>query len=132
MKCVLSLMLLVTGFGFSLPSSFADDLSRREEKRVLRAIDQVCGDTWCEGDYNFRFKKLVCNFTLGICTLEYEAGVWPAEGEKIKFSIKKTCSVTGVSSISSLIEGASQWDELQDAVYEQINLCISHQLSLNL
>ena len=28
------------------------------ETRILRAIDTTCGDTWCCGDYDYRFTRL--------------------------------------------------------------------------
>src|SRR5436853_412785 len=29
------------------------ELSPTQEKIALKLIDDICGDTWCEGDYNF-------------------------------------------------------------------------------
>ena len=50
-------------------------LSPREEKTVLNLIDNICGDTWCEGDNNFAFERLTCRAGAadapdgGTCTL---------------------------------------------------------------
>ena len=39
-------------------------LSAEQQTIVLKAIDDDCGDTWCEGDFNYRFKRLSCDFSV--------------------------------------------------------------------
>src|SRR5690349_15526407 len=53
-------------------------LSPAEEKIALKLIDDICGDTWCEGDNNFAFKALTCRSGAphsaggGSCTLKLD------------------------------------------------------------
>ena len=35
-------------------------LSSAQSKSALKLIDDICGDTWCSGDYNFGFRRLTC------------------------------------------------------------------------
>ena len=60
---------------FSTPVLFAkvegDFLSPVERSEVIRSIDDVCGDTWCEGDYNFKFNNFSCNFREKNCDLTF-------------------------------------------------------------
>ena len=30
------------------------------EREILNVTDQMCGDTWCEGNYNFDFQRVTC------------------------------------------------------------------------
>jgi len=104
----------------------ADDLSRREEKRALFAIDQICADTWCEGDYNFRFRDLICNFTLGSCVLKYQTSPWPSrEGQKVSWSNPFTCVIRNISNFDQLITVRGRQDDLNSDPYEQITECIN-------
>lgn len=32
--------------------------STSEDTKLLKAIDSICGDTWCEGDFEFKFESL--------------------------------------------------------------------------
>src|SRR4051812_11782524 len=48
-------------------------LSAAQAKTVLRLIDDICGDTWCDGDYDFGFRRLSCNSALHTCTLTLQA-----------------------------------------------------------
>jgi len=44
-------------------------LSSRQERIVLRLVDDRCGDTWCEGDYAFDFRRFSCDATQRACSL---------------------------------------------------------------
>ena len=39
---------------------------------VLREIDNICADTWCEGDFDYNFSSVSCDSTKGICNLDFE------------------------------------------------------------
>src|SRR5689334_6137560 len=66
-----------TGPNVELESASADDLkadtisslTAAQAKTVLHLIDNTCGDTWCDGDFDFGFKKIVCQPTRNSCTL---------------------------------------------------------------
>ena len=46
---------------------------------ILRAIDSMCGDTWCEGDYDFEFRYLDCDDSG--CHLDFTMRENPGERE---------------------------------------------------
>lgn len=65
----------------------ADDatgqLSARQERIVVGLIDDVCGDTWCEGDFAFDFRRFSCDaiersceLTLRIARADSDPLVW--------------------------------------------------------
>src|SRR5882724_12223704 len=57
-------------------------LSQPQEQTALKLIDDICGDTWCSGDYNFAFHHLTCSAPRGShagkCTLNLQ--IIPREG----------------------------------------------------
>ncbi len=118
----------VVAIGLVLGSTVhADDLSRRSEKRVLFAIDQICGDTWCEGDFNFRFERIRCNFTLGSCALEFRTAPWKTGmDQEYRWGETKVCAIRNVGSLSDLISTERANAELKQDPYEQITTCIQH------
>ena len=83
-------------------------LSPREEKTVLNLIDNICGDTWCEGDNNFAFERLTCRAGAadapdgGTCTLNLR--LIPQDGSSRSYS--RTCTTGGFFGFDSLIETA--------------------------
>jgi hypothetical protein len=36
---------------------------------VANEIDNICGDTWCEGDFNWSFNNLTCELSEGACSM---------------------------------------------------------------
>lgn len=90
---------------------------------TLQAIDSICGDTWCEGDYQYRFDSLRCRFQDGICVLNVRYGEWPAEGQSVRYTHKIRCTLTRVNSYADLIE-ISPLLRLKDDPYEQITACL--------
>ena len=58
-------------------------LSQPQEQLALKLIDNICGDTWCSGDYNYAFRHLTCSAPHGpqhpgSCTLNLQ--IIPREG----------------------------------------------------
>jgi hypothetical protein len=125
---------LILGLGISTGlQASADDLCRREEKKILFAIDQICGDTWCEGDYNFQFRKIRCNFTMGTCALEFRTAPWKSgNDEEYDWSKSKVCVIRNVNSMDQLISTDRPTAELRNDPYEQITACIDHLEAKNL
>ena len=101
-------------------------LTDAEEKLVLRLIDGICGDTWCEGDYNYRFKSLKCNFSQGHCKLTYDRGLWPAENQSIKWSQKnRKCALRGIHELKDLVRDQNGYQSLNETFYDQLNACFN-------
>lgn len=95
--------------------------SARQEKKVLEAIDNVCGDTWCEGDYNFRFNTFICSKKTHSCELNFQFISSNEEGEEEKFSAEQICRFENIREFSQLMDG--KWS-LNDKFYEDVTECI--------
>jgi hypothetical protein len=77
-----------------------NDLTAEEQKLVLRLVDNRCGDTWCDGDYDWRFKKITCSFaskqactmtTMAIDTIDTHKYYW------------RSCKMTGIRSFDEMV-----------------------------
>ena len=102
-------------------------LSPTEEKTALKLIDDICGDTWCEGDNNFAFERLTCQAVAtnspnsGTCTLKLR--IIPSNGRR---SYSRSCSTGGFFGFDSLVDTAqSGYQSLNWDYYLALTDCIS-------
>ena len=105
---------------FLMNLSYAQPQSKNE--LALELIDNICGDTWCEGDFNFEFSQFELD------TIKAEAKVsfklisdW---GEGLKF-FETDCTVKNISSMNDVISSYRGRPELNNHFYEELSLCIS-------
>ncbi|NUM88733.1 MAG: hypothetical protein HUU37_05985 [Bdellovibrionales bacterium] len=72
MKYFLMAMVALVGFDVSANRP-VPVLDKAEQKTVLRAIDNMCSDTWCEGEYGFDFKSFDCTAAVDgtSCVLDF-------------------------------------------------------------
>jgi hypothetical protein len=62
----------------SSPGPLRYALTGAQERIVLRLVDDVCGDTWCEGDHAMRFRSFTCSPRRG-CVLRMRLASWSQE-----------------------------------------------------
>lgn len=99
-------------------------LTRAEVRTVLKLIDDTCGDTWCEGDYAFRFRHLFCDTQAGTCTLALQMALRGDAPSPFDWRWR-TCRTPGFTGFDSLVNGTSggyQW--LATSYYESLDACI--------
>ena len=101
-------------------------LAPTEEKTALKLIDDICGDTWCEGDNNFAFDHLTCRAgagpTSGTCTLRFR--ILPRDDSGRSFA--RTCTTGGFTGFASLVDTAqSGYQSLNWDYYLALTDCIS-------
>jgi len=108
-------------------------LTKGQETLVLDLIDDICADTWCEGDYDYNFSKFTCDESAGTCTLRFF--MWPFydkparvqgkefSGDYVARSAKATCAVR--AKYSEIIESQGSYKQLNDGFYNQIDACIN-------
>jgi hypothetical protein len=102
-------------------------LSRREEAVALKAIDDICGDTWCEGDHNFSFDRLECAKgcagQAGSCRLTFRVFSYDTDIETGP-TYTRSCRTPGFTGFDSLIETFGDYHSLQPAYYDALTACI--------
>jgi hypothetical protein len=100
-------------------------LTNAEAKTALKLIDDICGDTWCSGDYDFHFDSLKCNAASASCTLGLE--LLPREGvPSTKNAYFRSCRTSAFSGFDSLVvTAANGYQSLDQDYYFALTDCIS-------
>jgi hypothetical protein len=100
-------------------------LSPTQAKTTLELIDDICGDTWCDGDYDFGFRRLTCAKAAHTCTLTLQ--VFPRDGVvSSATSYWRSCKTTGFTGFQSLVSTApSGYQSLQSDYYDALTECMS-------
>jgi hypothetical protein len=99
-------------------------LSATQAKTALRLIDNICGDTWCDGDYDFGFRRLSCSRAAHTCTLTLQAfPVDDAPGSQRSYW--RSCKTPGFTGFASLVTTLNGYQSLNDGYYDLLTECIS-------
>jgi hypothetical protein len=108
--------------------SCGNALSPSEERTALKLIDDICGDTWCEGDDNFTFERLTCRARAtgapegGSCTLKLR--IIPREDGSRSYA--RVCTTGAFFGFDSLVDTASGgYQALDWDYYLALTACIS-------
>jgi hypothetical protein len=103
-------------------------LSKRQEATALKLIDDICGDTWCEGDHNFRFDRLECHkgcgHSAGTCQLTFRVFSYDTDIETGPTYVR-SCRTGGFTGFESLVSTQGSYQALQPAYYDALSECIS-------
>jgi len=103
-------------------------LNSRQEATALKLIDDICGDTWCEGDHNFRFDRLECQKgcgrTEGSCQMAFRIFSYDTDIETGPTYVR-TCRTGGFTGFASLVSTQGSYASLQPAYYDALSECIS-------
>jgi hypothetical protein len=120
------------GVGLETPGQSESPLCRNallphEEKTVVKLIDDICGDTWCEGENNFAFERLICRNGAadspngGTCTLKLRL----IPHDDSSRSHARTCTTSGFFGFESLVETAqSGYQSLDWDYYLALTECV--------
>jgi hypothetical protein len=99
------------------------NLTVAQRKQVLFQLNQICGDTWCDGDWEFDFKKIVCKLDLGTCT--WTALITPSVPVPKPVPVYwRSCKVSGVHAFSDLVTTSGTYQSLNQSYYEASTDCV--------
>lgn len=103
-------------------------LSKAQEQTALQLIDNICGDTWCEGDHNFRFDRLkcrqACGDAQGTCTLTFRILSHESDVDTGP-TWTRSCKTSGFAGFASLVDtSASGYQSLNWDYYEALSECV--------
>ncbi len=75
--CVMILTILSSkaNMAYSAPSS--QDFSAVEYKGLLHSLNNVCGDTWCSGDFEYFIDQVNCNWNSRRCQVDLTIEAYP-------------------------------------------------------
>lgn len=107
-----------------LRSTAKNDLASGDEKKVLTMLDDHCGDAWCEGDYDWQFKKLRCTYADASCTLTLFITDPAVDGQPARY-FWRSCKMTGLPAWTSLVETfPNGYEDLTDGFFGKVSDCI--------
>ena len=91
----------------SFSSAFANEskeiFSGNQREDIIHSIDVICGDTWCEGDYNFKFTDFSCNKLTAKCELSFHFIKSDKENEEL-LSPLQVCRFQNIMDIKQIKE----------------------------
>jgi hypothetical protein len=102
-------------------------LSRKQQATALKLIDDICGDTWCEGDHNFSFDRLECRAGCaghaGSCELTFRIFSHDTDIETGPTYVR-SCVTAGFTGFASLVDTTNGYQSLQPEYYSALSACI--------
>lgn len=125
-------------------SAYSNDLSRHDAEKWANEIDNICGDTWCEGEFDWNFYDAKCDFESGICTMEMalmeslyemdelyitEMRSFPGVDVDLDHNDEEVnvyygiCTMTGMKSIDDVLD--AQRTSYSDKSYDMITDCVT-------
>jgi hypothetical protein len=126
-KIILIYALLLNGglaFADNKPTAFLPLLTQDDQKEILSIIDHDCADSWCSGDYEYKFSTFSCNENSSVCTLTFK--IIDREGKPGESKPRnRRCIFKGIVSRAMLFHES----KLNEEFYDQLNYCISNRES---
>jgi hypothetical protein len=99
------------------------DLTVTEKTAVLQQLNDICGDTWCDGDWSWSFKKVACTLDVGSCT--WTALITPSGPlPKPLPTWWRSCKVTGVHAFADLVTTLNGYQTLNQNYYDASTDCV--------
>ena len=120
MKSLLLIFALISLNSVQASPPPSDFLSAGQQASIVRAIDNICGDSWCEGDYDFKFNAFNCNVKSSLCDLNFQ--FIDRNGEQALYSKKQVCSFSGIKSYQQIMDNDRS---LNQEFYNELNNCIN-------
>jgi hypothetical protein len=121
---------LEAGVAQSAEALSANALTKQQASTVLKLIDDICGDSWCEGDHNFHFERIQCaqacgSARAGTCQVTFR--IFPYDSDlETGPSYVRTCRTQGFTGFSSLVDTAANgYQSLHWDYYDALSACIS-------
>lgn len=104
MKILIMLMMLVFGNAVYAGHGEKEELfSPGENVKIVRAIDYICGDIWCEGYYDYKFIDLSCDKKNHDCDLRFQFKE-SFDDRRVELSPVQVCHVDGIYSLDQVME----------------------------
>lgn len=129
MKQIILMLTLLIASSTLFANESNELLSPKERNEVLRSIDDVCGDTWCEGDYNFKFINFSCDKIAKSCDLSFHF-IKSDEQSVETYSPVQVCHFQNITNFKQIKDNNFS---LNESFYEELTDCITtHEYSVRL
>jgi hypothetical protein len=145
------IILLVTLVNFQV---LGNDLTKLESQNLSQDLDNICGDTWCEGDFNWSVDNFTCSFEDKTCSVDltlmeefyfddeysitrdefvtieafmskYLDTDIESDSEYAAITWTQTCTMKGITSKDQVIDTSRRWSSYTQDIYERVTDCVT-------
>lgn len=103
MKILIMLVMLIFGNAAFAGSDKEELFSPQQNNQIVKAIDYICGDIWCEGYYDYKFISLSCDKNNRDCELSFQFKE-SFDDRRVQYSPVQVCQIKDVSSFDHVME----------------------------
>ncbi len=104
MKILIMLVMMMVGNAVYANSAEREELfSPEQNNQIVKAIDYICGDIWCEGYYDYKFIGLSCDKSGQDCDLSFQFKE-SFDDRRVQYSPVQVCHIDGISSLNQVME----------------------------
>jgi hypothetical protein len=100
--------------------AFKPIITENDSAEVLKLIDRVCADSWCSGDYDYKFSTFSCNDSSAACILTFKIIDRDAKPGEVN-SKNKRCIFKGLTTSEMIFHE----NKLDEEFYDKLNYCVS-------
>ena len=126
LKIIILLMTVLTAFQVNAQSL---TLNQNQQNLILSDLNNICGDTWCEGDYDLNFQSLYfkAGESRNIYVLEFSAKNTYESNAPIQLV---ACEIEDVELIQKITTSGLPTinQDLQSELYKKIDTCVYEHL----
>lgn len=98
-------------------------LSEDDQYELLKSIDDICGDTWCEGDSNWSFDAIDCDSEDG-CSLSLTMKPYEFDDEMTLPERNLSCDLYTFTNRDSLVEITNRGLQYTPELFTAVGDCI--------
>lgn len=101
------------------------ELSPDQENRILSSLNNICGDTWCSGEYNLNFSSIKFREEFG--SQHYVIGLLVQNSYDDKAETRQlSCNLEDLQLIQQLVhsDGSFSHEVLEQQLYQEVNNCL--------
>ena len=133
MKSLAFFLIFIVGLPFIAIAHYNNNMNPME-RILLQYIDELCGDAWCDGSYNFDFHEIDCrawNDKTSHCILEFEMFEHPhhiKDGHVTAYRMTKHPSTCEINNLPPLPRNPGKIEALKfyvDFINTPLHNCIT-------
>jgi hypothetical protein len=98
-------------------------LNEDQQFELLQSIDNICGDTWCEGDTNWSFDAIACDTKAG-CTLNLTMKPYDFSDDIRLADRPLSCALPDFTHLSDIVEITQSGLQYTPELFEAVGDCI--------
>ena len=97
----------------------SDIITDNQKIQIIELIENECGDSWCEGDYDYEFINFSCNKNVEVCKMSF---YFINTDNDMKSSLQY-CFFYKITRLDQVLMNVKR---LQIDFYETLDMCLSN------